>query len=289
LISVEKLLFLRRFLILRGHWLNGAVSIITGGGRGIGAATAEALAKAGAAVMLAARTTSEIEIIAERIRQTSGEAEAVTTDISDAKQVQRMVQRTIDAYGRIDFLINCAAIAGPAGQPTWEVDPKAWRQAIDVDLFGVFLTCHTVLPLMLRQGSGRVLNVSSGLGELVSPGTSAYSSAKAGVNHFTRVLAAELCGTGVTANVVYPGIVATGIYPGVAAVGLRSRLPIGRLTEDGPPILRRARRPSDVAPLLLWLCGPDTTGMTGEIVRIYDPLVQRRLSSFLRRYGHLIS
>jgi NAD(P)-dependent dehydrogenase (short-subunit alcohol dehydrogenase family) len=259
---------------LRGRLLSDTVAIITGGGRGIGAAVAGALAQAGAAVTIAARTTSEIKRTAEQIRKAGGEVEAIQTDISDEAQVRRLVQRTINAFGQIDFLINCAAVAGPTSLPVWEADPEAWRQAIEVNLFGVFLTCHAVIPLMLERGAGRILNVSSGLGEMVARHTSSYATSKAGVNHFTRVLAAELQGTGILANAVYPGVVKTELYgetPGDDAV------------ENHPPILRNAHGVSDVTPLFLWLCSTDTAGMSGQIVRIYDPLVQRRIARFERR------
>jgi 3-oxoacyl-[acyl-carrier protein] reductase len=260
--------------MLRERLLEGRVAIVTGGGKGIGAATAVALARAGAAVTVAARTAAEINVVAQRIRQAGGEALAVSTDITDAKQIQAMVNSTIDAFDRIDFLINCAAVVEPFGQPAWEVDPSAWREPIDVNLTGVFLLCHSVLPHMLQQGSGRLLIVSSSLGELVVPRASAYCAARAGVNHFTRVLAAELLGSGVTANIVYPGIVET-----EGLQRFRSGLFGGKSTPLAGRV--RTRDPFESAHLLLWLCSPPTAWMTGQIVSIDDPMVQRRMARFL--------
>jgi len=262
----------------KNNLLEGQVAIVTGGGRGIGAATAMTLAQAGAAVTVAARTTATIDAVASRIRHIGGEALAVLTDITDAEQVQAMVQQTIEAFGRIDFLINCAAVIEPVGQPAWEAEPSAWRHAIEIDLTGVFLLIHTVVPHMLRQGSGRLLIVSSPLGEIIWPRISAYSTAKAGVNHFTQVLAAELHGTGVTANVVYPGLVETeGLH--------KFRSGMFRERHLAPRRRMRGLNPSEPARLLFWLCSPFTAYMTGRIVAINDPRVQRRLQHFLLYYA----
>jgi NAD(P)-dependent dehydrogenase (short-subunit alcohol dehydrogenase family) len=262
----------------KNNFLEGQVAIVTGGGRGIGAATAMTLAQAGAAVTVAARTTSTIDAVANRIRRVGGEALAVSMDITDAEQVQAMVQQTIEAFGRIDFLINCAAVVEPVGQSVWEAEPSAWRHAIDIDLTGVFLVSRTVVPHMLRQGSGRLLIVSSPLGEILWPRSSAYSTAKAGVNHFTQLLATELHGTGVTANVVYPGLVETeGLHKFRSGMFREHRLSLGRQMRD--------LQPSEPARLLLWLCSPFTTYMTGQIVAMNDPIVQYRLQRFLLYYA----
>jgi NAD(P)-dependent dehydrogenase (short-subunit alcohol dehydrogenase family) len=259
--------------------LNGKVAIIVGAGRGIGASSARTLASAGAAVVLASRTASQVSEVSERIRQAGGTAEAIPTDVTKVKQVETLVQRTLDAFGRIDILINCAAIVGPAGQLAWEADPEAWRQTIEIDLFGSFLTCRAVIPQMIWQGSGRLLNVSSATAEAIVNRHSAYASAKAAVNHFTRVLAAELIGTGVTANVVYPGLAQT-----QALQEFRSKMFGGDRTALEPyQWLMRSQDPSEPAALLLWLCSPATARMSGQIIKLNDLLVQRRLTAFLYR------
>jgi NAD(P)-dependent dehydrogenase (short-subunit alcohol dehydrogenase family) len=255
------------------RFLEGKVAIVTGGGRGIGAATAAIFAQAGAAITVAARTAAEVDAVAQRIRLAGGEALAAVTDISDATQVQTMVQRTIDTFSHIDFLINCAAVVGPLGKLTWESDPKDWQQAINVDLLGVFLISRAVLPHMLRQGAGRLLFVSSPFGELVVPRSGAYSSARSGANHFIRILAAELHGTGVSANIVYPGVADT--------QGLRE-FRIGLFGGHSARLARPAQDPADPARLLLWLCSRATAYMNGQTVVWNDPIVQRRVVNFLR-------
>ncbi|HEV7860313.1 MAG TPA: SDR family oxidoreductase [Pyrinomonadaceae bacterium] len=263
---------------MRNQFLKGHVAIIAGGGRGIGAATAHVLAQAGASVTVVARTSAEVESVAAEIASADGQALAVPADISDEAQVEAMVRRTIDAFGRIDFLINCAAVTEPLGQPAWEITPAEWQKSIDINLTGVFLLSRAVVGQMLRQGAGRLLIVSSNFSEVVLPRASAYCAARAGVNHFIRVLAAELDGTGVTANIVYPGVVET---QGLQA--FRSGLSGPNYTSDGTIRRRRTRDPSEPASLLLWLCSPATSHMTGQVVALGDEVVQRRLERFLNR------
>jgi NAD(P)-dependent dehydrogenase (short-subunit alcohol dehydrogenase family) len=256
--------------------LAGKVVVVTGAGRGIGAATAELFGRAGAAVTVAARTRREVEDVARRVEENGGRALARPTDVADAMQVARMVDQTLEVFGHIDVLVHCAVVLGPVGAPTWQVEPERWARAIEINLVGAFLVSQAVLPHMLDRGSGRVLVVSSPLSEVVLAGTSAYSSAKAGLNHFTHVLAAELLGSGVTANVVFPGLVDT--------QGLRTFR--GRMRENAvgfDHLPMGLRDPADAAELLLWLCSPSTVGLTGHVVSIDDPLVERRLASFQRR------
>lgn len=257
--------------------LGGRVAIITGGGRGIGAATAVELAEAGASVVVSARTAEAIQAVAEGIRRGGGKAEAVPTNVADAGQVAALMQRTMDCFGRVDFLIHCAAVLGPIGQRTWEATPRAWREGVAVDLIGLFLVCHAVLPHMLCQGSGRVLSVSSAAGERILPRASAYCAARAGANQFMRILSGELRGTGITANIVYPGIVDT-----PALQEFRSSF----LGDAQGQALIRPRRitprdASDAAQLLLWLCSPTTKWMNGQVISLDDPSVQRRVATFL--------
>jgi NAD(P)-dependent dehydrogenase (short-subunit alcohol dehydrogenase family) len=250
--------------------LQGKVAVVTGAGKGIGAATATALSAAGGAVTVAARTTAELEAVARGIHHRGGSALVTRTDVTDDRQVEAMIERTVDAFGRIDFLINCAAVTQPVGQPAWTIETSAWRRSIETNLVGAFLVSHAAVPHMLRQGSGRLVMVSSVFGDLVVPHTSAYASARAGLNHFIRVLAAELQGSGVTANFAYPGVVDTG--------GLRQfraslqRMPLTSVMDT------QARDPAEAAQFLLWLCSLATAGITGSVLSIDDPWVKRRMA-----------
>jgi NAD(P)-dependent dehydrogenase (short-subunit alcohol dehydrogenase family) len=262
---------------IRERFLQGKVAIVTGGGRGIGAATAEVLAWAGATVTIAARTSKEIEAVANRISRADGKALAVPTDVADPDQVRVLVDRTLDAFARIDFLINIAGFVLAMGKPTWEVDPAVWRRAIEVNLMGVLLTSHAVLPHMLRQRSGRLLNLSSRAAEVPISRASAYCTAKAGVNHLTRVLALELRGTGITANTFNPGPADTPTLDKVHSA-LFPNVPRRALE-----ILRRD--PIEPASMILWLCSPATSQMTGAFVSWNDPIIQRQIAHFRQRYA----
>ena len=243
--------------------LSGRVAIVTGAAAGIGAAACDELAERGAAVTVA-DVAEGINEVADRIKSSGGAAQAVTTDVSDQGQVEGMVQRTVDEFGRLDFLLNVAAVTGTTEYVS-QADPQAWRQAPTIDLFGTFMPTRFALPHMLEQGSGRVLNVTSGLGYNPTPQTSAYGSSKAGVIHFTRILAMELLGTGVTANAVDPGLVGTALATDIVA---------GLGGEAGPQWGPRPQDPWEPARLLVWLCGPVGSWINGQVVDVNNPIVR---------------
>jgi NAD(P)-dependent dehydrogenase (short-subunit alcohol dehydrogenase family) len=163
--------------------LENQVAIVTGAGRGIGKAAALALARAGAAVVLAARSEGEINGTADEIKQQGGRVLAVPTDVSDMVQIDHLLVLTLRAFGKVDILINNAATVNPLGK-VWEVSPRAWQQSLEVNLLGPFLCTRTVLPHMLERGSGRIINVSSGAAESNLEGASAYTAGKAGLERF---------------------------------------------------------------------------------------------------------
>lgn len=244
-----------------GWLLAGKVAIVTGAGRGIGAETAKALAQAGAAVTLAARTAKDIEAVASEITASGGSALALPTDVSNPEQVGRLVDETVKKFRRVDFLVNNAATPHPSDRPAWETDPDVWRKGIEINILGVYLPTRLVIPLMIEQESGRVINVTSTLGEVPSNHKSAYCTSKAGINHFTRVVALELAGTGVAMNSYDPGAVRTEMLD-----TMTPQLDV----QEG--LLRR--EPTEPATEIVWLCGPETPLLTGQLVRWYDPLVR---------------
>ncbi len=190
------------------HLLEGQVAIVTGAGRGIGKATVLALAQAGAAVVLAARSRGEISGVADQIKQRGGKALAIPTDVADLVQVDHLLVLILRAFGRVDILVNNAAVIQPLGN-VWETSPKAWQRLIAVNVIGPYLCVRSVLPHMLERGSGRVINVSSGAAEANLQGASAYTASKAALERFSGTLAAEIDGTGVVATTFRPGIVDT--------------------------------------------------------------------------------
>ena len=187
--------------------LSGQVAAITGASSGIGEATARALARAGAAVALAARRLERIEALAEQIRNDGGSAIAVRCDVGEEEQAHSFVQRTNDELGRIDVLVNNAGVMllGPIeNAPTEE-----WRQMIHANVFGVLYCTHAALPLMHTQGSGHIVNVSSVAGRVARAGSGVYNLTKFGVGAFSESLRQECVPLGVRVTIIEPGAVAT--------------------------------------------------------------------------------
>ncbi len=186
----------------------GKVALVTGGGRGIGRATALALAQLGANVALAARSAGEIEEVAAMIRTNGRKALAVSTDLADSSAPDALVSAVEQGLGPVNVLVNVAGLSGPFGA-AWEVDPAEWERTLHVNLVVPFLLMHRVVPDMLQRGWGRIVNVSSGGAQIPFTRQGAYSTSKAGLDMLTRQFAAELAGTGVAVTAIYPGLVDT--------------------------------------------------------------------------------
>jgi 3-oxoacyl-[acyl-carrier protein] reductase len=188
--------------------LKGQVAIITGGSRGIGRATALALATEGAkvAVNYASSSTVADEVVAE-ITEAGGEAIAVQGDVSKADQVDALFNKVTETWGRVDILVNNAGITRDTLLLRMKLED--WQAVIDLNLTGVFLCTRVASKIMLKQKSGRIINITSVAGQMGNPGQANYSAAKAGVIGFTKTVAKELASRGVTVNAVAPGFIAT--------------------------------------------------------------------------------
>lgn len=188
--------------------LKGQVAIITGGSRGIGRATALALATEGTkvAVNYASSSTAADEVVAE-ITEAGGEAIAVQGDVSKADQVDALFNKVTETWGRVDILVNNAGITRDT--LLLRMKPDDWQAVIDLNLTGVFLCTRVASKMMLKQKSGRIINITSVAGQMGNPGQANYSAAKAGVIGFTKTVAKELASRGVTVNAVAPGFIAT--------------------------------------------------------------------------------
>jgi len=208
-----------------------SVAIVTGAGRGIGRAAALALAATGWRVALVARGAGELEEAAARAGDAGGRAFPFPADVEDWQAVKNMVAGVCRELGPPAALVNNAAVVGPVG-PAVSADPRAWKEAVDINLGGAFHVVRAVLERMLEQRVGTVLNLVSGMGLRVFPGFSAYSVSKAGLIHLTRILAEELRPSRITVNALDPGLVDTRMHEELARMSAE---------QVGPEMFRRLR------------------------------------------------
>jgi fengycin family lipopeptide synthetase B len=235
-----------------GMKLNHRVAIVTGAGRGIGQATALALAREGCAVVLAARSRSEIETVAGEVAGMGGRALALVVDVGEEGDVARMAEETLRAFGRVDILVNNAGVSVPFRDVT-DLSLADWNRILQVNLTGTFLCSRAVLPAMIRQRSGKIVNLGSLSSFVGFAGNSAYGASKAGILMFTKCLAAEVKRYGIDVNAVCPS-------------GTDTRL----LEEIG---LRQGRtnliRPEEIAALVLFLVTAEASAITGTAIEAY--------------------
>jgi meso-butanediol dehydrogenase/(S,S)-butanediol dehydrogenase/diacetyl reductase len=202
--------------------LQGQVAIVTGAGRGIGHAVAAALAREGATVVLAARTRQELAAIAAAIRQSGGAALAIPTDVTQDAAVEAMVEQAIAELGRLDILVTAAG--GASFGPVVATKPEDWDGMLAINLRAVMVTCRAVLPMMIRQRRGTIINIASVATKRAIPGAAVYTATKAGVVGFSRVLAEELRAEGVRVGVLVPGAVDTPLWDTIPNSPDRSRM-----------------------------------------------------------------
>src|SRR4051812_46850268 len=187
--------------------LSQKVIAVTGASSGIGEATALAAARAGAAVALAARRTDRIEALAQRIEQDGGRAIAVETDVGDEGQARAFVTRTRDELGRLDVLVNNAGVMLLG--PILDAPLDEWRTMIDVNVYGVLYCTHAALPIMLEQGSGHIINVSSVAGRIARAGSGVYNLTKWGLGAFSEALRQEVTEHDIRVTLIEPGATET--------------------------------------------------------------------------------
>jgi len=192
------------FAAREGRMLDGAVALVTGGGRGFGRAIAETLAREGARVAVVARTEAQVREVAGAIAAAGGEAIGLTCDVTERAQVAGTVAAVERAFGPVTILVNNAAIAGPYG-PIAETDPDAWWAAMKIHLYAPLLFSSAVLPGMLAGGGGRIINVASRAAIMFQPGLSAYVVGKSAQVNWAAHLDAETRGQGVRVFAIQPG------------------------------------------------------------------------------------
>jgi len=253
--------------------LTGRVAVVTGASRGVGRAIAEALAREGAGVALVARGAGPLTELERELVAEGGRAIAVPADLTDVGAASTVASEVVDRLGPATILVNAAGTFGPVSLVR-DVDPQAWVDTLTINAVAPFRTIHAFLPGMLEQGWGRIVNVTSAAA-LHPPGplNSAYGTSKVALNGFTRHLAAELAGTGVTANVFHPGDVKTEIWAdirdqvarlGPVADGFARWVAWVEETGGDPP--------EKAAALVLRLVSDDAADVNGRFLWIEDGL-----------------
>ena len=235
--------------------LNGRMAVVTGAARGIGYAIVERLLDSGAAVCLWDLDAVAVEASAKTL-SARGRVHPLAVDVTQAESVQAAAQATLKEFGHVDLLVNNAGIAG-ANKPTWELSPTEWQQVLQIDLFGVYLCCHALVPGMRERGYGRIVNIASIAGKEGNPNASHYSAAKAGVIALTKSLGKELAKAGVLVNCITPAVIETDILKQCSQQHIdymRSKIPMDRFG-----------RKEEAAALVAWLCSNDCSFSTGAV------------------------
>lgn len=239
------------------------VAIVTGASRGIGRAVAVALAAEGATVVVNyARSSQAADQVVAEITAAGGTALALQANVSQAEDVDKLVKTTLEKYGRIDVLVNNAGITRDT--LLLRMKPEDWQAVIDLNLTGVFLCTRAVAKTMLKQRSGRIINIASVAGQMGNPGQANYSAAKAGVIGFTKTVAKEMAPRGVTVNAVAPGFIATDMTDELPNKDeILKFIPLGRFGQ-----------PEDIAGMVRFLAAdPAATYITGQVMNVDGGMV----------------
>lgn len=231
------------------------VAIVTGGAQGIGYAVAQRLLRSGASVALWDVNADQLKVATDALAA-EGTVSGHAVELTDENDVASVVEETVARYGRIDALINSAGITGGNGL-TWELSTEVWKKVIEVNLVGCFLTSKYVVPHMLRQRYGRIVNIASVAGKEGNPNASHYSASKAGLIGLTKSLGKELAQSGVLVNAVTPAAARTPIFDTMKQEHIDymlSKIPMHRFLEV-----------DEAAAMISWLCTEDCAFSTGAV------------------------
>ena len=238
--------------------LQNRVALVTGASQGIGRATAVALAKAGARVAAAARTTEKLAALVAEIASGGGEALAVTMDVSDAEQIKSGFKQTIEKFGKLDILVNNAAVTRDGLAVRMKMDD--WDSVLRTNLTGAHVCAQQAMSVMMRARYGRIINITSVVAETGNPGQVNYVAAKAGLIGLTRALAVEIASRNITVNAVAPGFIVspmTDPLPQNVKDALLARIPLGRMGTD-----------AEVASAIVFLASEEAGYITGAVLDV---------------------
>jgi len=258
--------------------LDGRVAIVTGAGRGIGKSIALTLAEAGADIVAVARTEREINEVAEEVRQMGRRSLAIPADLMRAEDINRMVERTVQEFGKIDILVNNAGAvlikplvpapgqrvmgADPSTDLTTPISEEEWQRVIDLNLTALFLCARAVGPHMIRQGKGKIINITSGYAAKVAPHRGPYAASKAAVAMFTKTLALEWARYSINVNAIGPGLIRTDQSEGFFQDEDLLQAAIKSLP------LRKVGNTRDIGLLAVYLASDASDNMTGQSIYI---------------------
>lgn len=238
--------------------LKGKVAIVTGGAQGIGKSIATQLAQAGANIVIADVVEEVAKSTAQEISQKGNEAISIKVDVSSLSSVEEMVKKTLDKFGRIDILVNNAGITRDA--LVMRMKEEDWDLVLDINLKGAFNCIKTVSPIMMKQKSGKIVNIASIVGIIGNIGQANYSASKAGLIALTKTCARELASRRINVNAVAPGFIQTSMterLPAQVKEKLSSQIPFGEIG-----------KPEDVASAVLFLVSEKASYITGEVIRV---------------------
>ena len=238
--------------------LKDKVALVTGASQGIGRATALAIAEAGAKVAAAARNEEKLASLVSEIAGKGGEALAVKMDVADLEQVKAGFKQVLEKFGRLDILVNNAAITRDGLAMRMKLDD--WDAVMRTNLTGAHLCIQQALPVMMKARSGRVINISSVVAEMGNAGQANYVAAKAGLIGLTKAIAMEIASRNITVNAVAPGFVETpmtDVLPDKVKEDLKTRIPLGRMGS-----------PRDVAAAIVFLASEEAAYITGHVLDV---------------------